>query len=404
MRAPPLTVVLLAVAVPLLSGQKAGEGAAPRRPKLPRGADTSSGYDYYRLGLSRLRVNPKEAAAAFYWAERLSPLTAVAYYGERIALLMADPYTLRGYIEGDRRVLASARVRRIDSLQVRAVTLDPFFPRNLDEDLIVTYFTNLVRDRLRQQGAQVSDGAIEYVVRTAIDDADPSMRARLAYARGNYGQAVAYWAGQERNDPKDANLRALRSHALFLMGAIDSARAELEAALATAQRADAEELKYVYDSKVLWRFQLGRMYELQGSDSAARDAYQRALVEDLSFYPAHVRLAYVALHASDTTTAVRELESAIQVKGDDFSARLLLGIVQAARHAFDSATEHLNHAADIEPWVAYPHFVLGGVRLEAGDRDGAVTEYRRFLALAAQNDPDVATARQRLAELGAAAR
>ncbi|HSD33410.1 MAG TPA: hypothetical protein VLB49_15955 [Gemmatimonadales bacterium] len=101
---------------------------------------------------------------------------------------------------------------------------------------------------------------------------------------------------------------------------------------------------------------------------------------------------------------MRELESAIQVKGDDFSARLLLGIVQAARHALDSATEHLNRAADIEPWVAYPHFALGGVRLEAGDRDGAVAEYRRFLALAAQNDPDVAVARQRLAELGAATR
>jgi tetratricopeptide (TPR) repeat protein len=221
---------------------------------------------------------------------------------------------------------------------------------------------------LRQQGEQVSDGAIEFVVRTAIDDAEPAVRARLAYARGNYGQAAAYWAGQERNDPKDADLRALRSHALFLMGAIDSARAELEAALATAQRTDAEELKYVYDSKVLWRFQLRRMYELQGSDSAARDGYQRALVEDLSFYPAHVRLAYVALHTSDSTTAERELESAVQVKGDDFSARLLLGIVQAARHAFDPATEQLTRAAEIEPWVAYPHFVLGGVRQDAGDK------------------------------------
>jgi hypothetical protein len=43
------------------------------------------------------------------------------------------------------------------------------------------------------------------------------------------------------------------AHALYLMGAIDRARAELEAALATAQRTDAEELKFVYDSKAPWR-------------------------------------------------------------------------------------------------------------------------------------------------------
>lgn len=163
-------------------------------------------------------------------------------------------------------------------------------------------------------------------------------------------------------------------------------------------------MKYVYDSKVLWRFELGRIYELQGSDSAARDAYQAALVEDLSFFPAHVRLAYVALHAGDSTTAVTELENAIQLKGSDFSARLLLGMVHAARLAFEPATEQLTRATEIEPWAAYPHFVLAGVRRDAGDWDGAVAGYRRFLALAARNDPDLAAARQRLTELGAPVR
>jgi hypothetical protein len=43
------------------------------------------------------------------------------------------------------------------------------------------------------------------------------------------------------------------------------------------------------------------------------------------------------------------------------------------------------------------------VRRDAGDRDGAVAEYRRFLALAALNDADQATARQRLSALGAPA-
>jgi tetratricopeptide (TPR) repeat protein len=159
----------------------------------------------------------------------------------------------------------------------------------------------------------------------------------------------------------------------------------------------------VYDSKTMWEYELGRTHEMLGKDSAARDAYQRALVEDLSFYPAHDRLAYLALQARDTATAVTELQRAIEIQGDDFSARLVLGRVQAARRAYGPATEQLRRATEIEPWAAQPHFLLGQVLEGAGDRNGAVAEYQRFLALAARGGHDVDTARRRLAGLSAPA-
>lgn len=158
-------------------------------------------------------------------------------------------------------------------------------------------------------------------------------------------------------------------------------------------------MKYIYDSKVLWEYALGWIDELQKHDSAAREAYQRALVEDLSFYPAHFRLATVALHERDTATAATELQRAIEIKEDDFSSRLLLGALQAAQRAYGPATEQLRRASEIEPWVAYPHFVLGNVRSQTADSSGAAAEYRRFLALAPQTDPNVRVARQRLAAL-----
>ena len=77
--------------------------------------------------------------------------------------------------------------------------------------------------------------------------------------------------------------------------------------------------------------------------------------------------------------------------------------MQAARRVFGPATEALRRATEIEPWVAYPHYVLGNVRRDAGDREGAATEYRRYLALAPQSDPNVGAARQRLAALSAPA-
>ena len=162
-------------------------------------------------------------------------------------------------------------------------------------------------------------------------------------------------------------------------------------------------MKYVYDSKAIWQYEVGRIHELQGKDSAAREAYQQALVEDLSFYPGHVRLATVAMRAADTTTAVTELQRALEIRENDFSARLLLGSVFAARRDTLRASEHLRRAAQLEPWVPQPHLVLGDALRAAGDREGAAGEYRRFLALAARADRNLAAVRERLAALGAAA-
>jgi len=394
-----VTALLVAVTSPV-----AAQSRAPSRPKLPPQTDTCDAWVYYQYGIAQLSRDPEDAAAAFYWAERLSPNTALAYYGERIALLMADPFILRHYVEGERSALQSKDVRRIDSLQMRAMALDPFFPQRLDEELIVAYYNNRVRDNLRQQGEMsVSDPEIDAYVRTELKDVRGYLRAWLTTARGNYRDAADLWGIEARNDRKNTELRAEWAEALFLANEKDSARVVLDSALTAARRSDAQKMKYVYNSKAVWEYELGQIHELQGHDSLARDAYQTALVEDLSYHPAHTRLAYVALRARDTTTAVTELERAVVIRDNDYSARLLLGTLHASRHAYDSAAAQLQRAIEIEPWVAGPHLVLGDVRRDAGDRDGAVAEYRRFLALAALNDADQATARQRLTALGAQA-
>ena len=373
---------------------------APRRPALSAGADTNDPSAYNGFASTRLRSHPEVAAAAFYWMQRLSPSAPLAYYGERVARLLSDRRLLRDYIDEDRRTLQSAAVLRLDSLQIRALTLDPFFPQFLDEQLIITYWINEVGRQARTQATGTSfasDDEIEAYVRHELQvSSDSATEAWLAYARGNYRLAASYWAVRLMRDSTDTHLMARRAKALFLAGQPDSARAQLQRALAAARRSDAKTMKYVYDSKVLWEYEVGWIDELQKHDSAARESYQRALVEDLSFYPAHLRLAYVALRSRDTTTAVTELQRAIEVKENDFETRLLLGVLLAARHQLPPASEQLRRAAEIEPWVAYTHFVLGNVRTEVSDTQGAAAEYRRFLELAPRSDPNIPVARQRL--------
>ena len=391
MRTATLTIALMiAVAASALAQR------APRRPRLPPMSDTCDAWVYYQYGITQLERDPGDAAAAFYWAERLSPNTALAYYGERIARLLDDPFTLKRYVEGDRSALQSKDVRRIDSLEVKAIALDPFFPQRLDETMIVTYYNNLVRDNLRQSGENaVSDPEIDAYVRDRLQETHGWLLAWLVMSRGDFRRAADLLATEVRNDRKNTEIRAQRAQALYLAGERDSARVELDSALAAARRSDAQKMKFVYNSKAAWEYELGRTWEVLGSDSAAKAAYQQALIEDLSYYPAHTRLAFIAVRERDTTLALTELQRSIAVR-DEYNARLQLGILLATRHAYDSATAHLRRAIEIEPWVAAPHLVLADVRRDAGDRDGAAAEYQRFLALAAHNDADLAGAQQRL--------
>ena len=384
----------------------AGRPAAPpppRRPALPAGADTCDPDAYYDFGRTQLRDHPAAAAAAYYWMQRLSPGTPNAYYSERVALLLADRPTLRGYFNDEPHTLALPKVRRIDSLEVRAIELDPFFPQYLEEHLIVAYYTFVILNDIRSQASSsngVREEDVEDYVRTHVEDeVDPATRAWLQYARGDYLDAVAYWGSELRRDSTDSHLRARRAKALFLAGAYDSARAELQAALGAARRSDARQMKYVYDSKELWEYELGWIDELQKRDSSAREHYQAALVENLSFAPAHLRLAIVALRARDTTGALTELGRATEIRDDDYASHVLLGTLLAARRDFPGATAQLRRAAEIEPWTAWPHFLLGNTRLDAGDREGAAAEFTRYLALASRTDPNVERARRRLADL-----
>jgi hypothetical protein len=76
-----------------------------------------------------------KAADALYWATRLEPTWADAYYARRIAMHLGDPQRLRRYWLGDQGTIESGDIRRIDSLYYRARTIDPFVSQRLERRL-----------------------------------------------------------------------------------------------------------------------------------------------------------------------------------------------------------------------------------------------------------------------------
>ena len=382
LRSAAMALAIAALAAAPLLAQK-GE-KVPERPELAADADTNDAYAYYDYGLDRLRRQPERAADAFYWASRLSPTWADPYYARRVALHLSDKRQLVRYYNSA-SVAASPRVRAIDSLYNEAMLRNPFFFPRLDRAMLEE-----VIDFASDGQSYLSNGR----------SGDLAWDAWMSFTEGKMEEAARLYAVALKKRPKEYQHHSGRANAFYLMQQYDSAAHELTLLLGEMRAKDDKKLVYFYDSKAMYQYKLGRTYLQQNRYAEAREALGQALVEDLSFYMAHVDLAEAAFAQRDTATGLSELAMAAELRGTDPGVRFLYGqaLARAARH--DEAVAQFRLAAENEPYFALPYFYMAASLEAMGKRDEAAAQYRTYLARAPLKLGETAQAKQRLAALG----
>lgn len=356
----------------------------PRRPRLAEGADTNDAHAYFEYGVAKLDRDPDDAANAFYWAARINPLYADAFYGRRVALLLTDKRRLRRYWNGDRRTVQSDDVRRIDSLFYHALTLDPFLYQRLDRYMLDAIVRDVSDDYSRTN--DVSSNEVQYVIEREMSQWGPAFNGWRAYTEGDFPRALELYAKAIKQSKQKAGLRVDRGRLFFQLDHPDSALAELTAAIDEMRSEDKKDLVFVYESKALLEQSVGMIQYRMGNVAAAKESYGRALQEDLSYYPAHVQLAYLALEAKDTTTALNEMETAVQLRDDDPGTRYLYGYTLASVQKLKEAEAQLRKAVELDPMFALPYHVLGEVLEAEGHPADALLAYNGYVAHASLND------------------
>lgn len=378
-----LSLAAAAVAAPL-QAQRAGD--VPRRPRLAAAADTNDAAAYYRLGQERLERSPEEAAAAFYWAAQLDPAWADPLYGRHVALLMSNPRRLVRYWDGDRSTRMSAEVLAIDSLYFRALRIDPFVQQPFERELVRALVMNVLG-----ADAPGADGALaSYYTETIMQDMPPLLRARVLAGEGRMQEALrAYDQALRENRGRRSETRRYirheRARMFGLIGNDSAALAELQQAIDMSVEEEREELIRFYDSKAVLEHSRGMMLERAGDAGAAREAYARALLEDLAYHPAHVRMGALALAEGDTATAVQEMALAVEA-GQDPVTRVLYAMLLTRVRRLDDAQAELQAAAAAAPHWAEPWYMLGLVR-DWGAPGDAAEAYRRYMERARRSDP-----------------
>lgn len=349
---------------------------SPPRPPLFPEADTNDANAYYGRGLVALARSPDTAAAAFYWATRLDPWHADAYYARSVALIR----TLWGLnrdleIWLPKRMLRENEMRVVDSLNQLAYRIDPY---------IVRRFDHLV-------GPPVSPFRCNRV-RDAVSAGMCFMQFR------NYEKSVEKLGEALKKDPEQVSLHYLRAQAHFQIGQFDSAAAELGVLADSLGRRQEKELAPFYMSRATIYYAQGMAYMQLGDTAAARAAYERTLVEDLSFYMASVRLAGRALSEGDTTGALQHLAHAVTVSPSEAPLRYYYGLVLDHAKQYTEAEAQYRRAIDVNPHYAPPYLQLGRL-LEDDDLGSAVASYDTFLMRSPQSDTTRAWVVNRLRSL-----
>ncbi|HZI40171.1 MAG TPA: tetratricopeptide repeat protein [Gemmatimonadaceae bacterium] len=337
-------------------------GPYPRPELADTSADPNDALSYYRLGDSVRRALPGLADRAFYWALRLDPTFADAYFARWTLLRREFPW--REMPDGSIRrifVVQPNALLATDSLLGIAVAYSPFLEGSLD-------FPRWI---------------INVDERRAVRD--PIMAGVRAYRLGEYRKAVAEWAKAMQKEPAAALLHVPRAYAWVRLNEPDSAIGDLMLLIKRLELVQRDSSIATYYSKEYLYYAIGMLHATKQRYEEARAAFEQALLENLGFYMAHVRLAGTAALLQDTTTALNELQTASLIRADDPLALVYHASLLISAGRVPEAERQLEAALRADSDYALPHVFLGLAAETRHDTATARGEYGRYLARAPRN-------------------
>lgn len=368
-----LTATFAAAAAPAV----AQDLTPPARPALPRGADPNDWESYFEVGNHLFSRLPRQASAAYYWASRLDPTRAEPLFARWASFFAGYDGLFLDYVTGDAVVHSRPDVLANDSLVMRAYRRNPFVHRGMEVGLYAQ-----VQHRLYWNG---------------------ELGALMEYGDGDFARAAQRFARMRDNPDRGTQYRHWRVLSLVGAGQADSAIVELTDLLRVLREGDARRLRPFYESKALHEYALGMLHEAANRRDQARSAFERALEEDLSFYPARAGLARLSLserNTAATAAAVSHLAEAVTIAPEDGVMHYEYGNALLAGSKVEEAIVQYRRAIELEPYFADPYLRLGVALQATGQKEAAAGAYQAYLERAPRRQTrEIRFAEQRLAQV-----
>ena len=359
------TAVVAALSATLLIPSVAGaQLKQPARPDLDAKLDTNDWQSYYQAGFKHMRNRPDKAEDFFYWAHRLDPSRPEPLYARWAALWLANKGRLVQYYEGASFVVEAPETRAIDTLFAAALSRHPFTHNAFEAGLFAAYLTQ-----------KYGEGGWEW-------SSDPWTSSILEYSEGKFDRAVQHLRQALAKEPRRFDLRFELARSQFMLRQYDSAAAQVYALVDEMNKREQKTLAYFYQSRAMYLYAAGMAHLAGRQLDQAREAFGKALTEDLSYARAHAALGTVALMQGDTAMALDEYHQAVQIDGTDPALRLDYGSILLSAQRYEEGAAQLAQAIALEPYYALPYYYHGVALENLGRPAEAKKSYVAFLARA----------------------
>ena len=340
------------------------------RPKLDAGSDTNDALAYFKYGMAR-ETPWKKAYPAFVWARRLDPMESFYVFAQyQASWARQSPSWRSEYFEGAEYVVKSKEAALIDTLFYESLIRDPYAHFN---------------------------GCVVY---RDLEITDPVFLGLFHFDNQCWRQAADQLAIAIKKRPRNLMLREYRARALHILGEYGNAASELQGLIAALAERDKKSFQRFYQSKEMYEYMLGLTYLQDQKYAEARDAFGRALTENLAFYMAHDKLSTVALAQRDVETAINEMDLAVQLKPDEPALRQRFGyaLLRANPRRNEDAEAQFRKAIELEPLFALPYYNLAVALENQGKKTDAIAQYQAYIVRAPRREKDLIAAAEKKVE------
>lgn len=351
------------------------DGKEPRRPKLDADADTNDAQAYIEWG-NRRETSRKKAFDAYYWAYRLDPTRHVYLLNMFTAVYWAQSPEWRSeYWQGADFAVKSKEARLLDSLSNMVSYREPF-----------AHFTS--------NRCVVDRDWLDYVESSAW------LTAEHYFEQGCWTQAIDWYRKVLAKAPNHLSSRMNLVRAMHWTGQHGNALAQIDTTLSQLRARESKRTYRFYVSKEQLETMRGEILTQMEDYFNAKKAYGRALEENLSYWPAHVRLALLASIQGEHDEALQEYDQAVQLAGQEPAVHFDYGIALLRADKAVEAEREFRRVIELEPNFGLAYFNLALAIDRQGRREDAIAAYRTYLPRAAKRHAKMSTmAAQRLAVL-----
>jgi tetratricopeptide (TPR) repeat protein len=195
--------------------------------------------------------------------------------------------------------------------------------------------------------------ALPELPRLPLDSYHPSVRAQLKQA-----------SDRAQQQPREAQTSGQ-------LGMLLLAYEQHDTAVTCFQRTRA-----LSPQEFRWAYYLGVVQASRGEYTEAVATLQAALVLQVDYLPAQLKLAEALLSVQRFNESQALLEKLLRAQPASSHAHFWLGKIYAAQRAIAAAIEHLRRAVELAPRFGQAHYALALVLRDAGQREQAAEHFK----------------------------